>query len=370
MDINLQKTYTGLVCLIFSSLLLAACSGASAPQPGVTGAQPQPQPRAPEKRSLIFSAFLDEALGFDIYRINSDGSGLTSLANNPARDMYPAWSPDGKQVAFCSDRDGKNALYLMNADGSNQQLLSDAIDDCGLPSWDVPAWSPDGKWISISTYPEADFPNGKADVFLINPETAQVTNLTNNPANDSGAVWSPDSWHVLFISDRDGNEEIYRMKNDGNGLTRLTDNPARDGSAGWSPDGKLIVFISNRDGNFEIYMMSSDGSQVNRLTDNPGPELSPAWSPAGDAIAFTTDRDGNIEIYRMHPDGSEQTNLTNSPGNDYWFFWSPDGQSIAFTTCLEDCSGQQSKWNSSVMQSDGSKVVELLQTSASFTWQP
>ena len=170
---KLRRLISYITCLLVLFWLLAGCGGVATPQPIAPGPQLSPQPQVPVLRSIVFSAMLDEVLGFDIYRINSDGSGLTTLANNPARDMYPAWSPDGRLIAFCSDRQGKNELYLMSVNGSDQRRLTDTIDDCGIPSSDVPIWSPDGKWIAILSYPDADFPDGKAHIFLVNPQTGQ-----------------------------------------------------------------------------------------------------------------------------------------------------------------------------------------------------
>lgn len=84
-----------------------------------------------------------------------------------------------------------------------------------------------------------------------------------------------------------------------------------------------IAFVSDRDGNFEVYAMNSDGSSVTRLTNNPATEGEPAWSPDGTKIAFESGRDGNVEIYVMNPDGSGQTRLTNNPADDEDLDWQP-----------------------------------------------
>jgi len=81
------------------------------------------------------------------------------------------------------------------------------------------------------------------------------------------------------VSTRDDNDDIYVMNADGSGQTRLTDNPARDWAATWSPDGRLIAFRSDRDGSWEIYVMNADGSGQTRLTDNPADDWFPTWSP-------------------------------------------------------------------------------------------
>ncbi len=84
----------------------------------------------------------------------------------------------------------------------------------------------------------------------------------------------------------------------------------------WSPDGRKIVFVSERDGNFEVYVMNADGSGQRNLTRHPGHDSAPAWSPDGRKIAFTTKRDGNFEVYVMNADGSGQQNLTRNPAPD------------------------------------------------------
>lgn len=91
--------------------------------------------------------------------------------------------------------------------------------------------------------------------------------------------WSPDGRKIAFVSERDGNSEIYMMNADGSDVTRLTDHSADDWGASWSPDGRKIAFVSDRDGNDEIYMMNADGTNVTRLTNNPGVDKFPVWQP-------------------------------------------------------------------------------------------
>ncbi len=92
-----------------------------------------------------------------------------------------------------------------------------------------------------------------------------------------------------------------------------------------------IAFVSDRDGDPEIYVMNADGTGATRLTNSPGGDYHPAWSPDGRRIAFYSERDGNAEIYAMNADGTEVTRLTNHTANDYDPAWSPDGRSLLFT---------------------------------------
>jgi len=121
---------------------------------------------------------------------------------------------------------------------------------------------------------------------------------------------------IAFESNRDGDQEIFRMGADGTGPVNLTNNGVFDFDAEWSPDASKILFVSERDGNDELYLMNPDGSGQTRLTDEPSAEDGPAWSPDGARIAFETDRDGNAEIYVMDADGSGATNLTNNAAQE------------------------------------------------------
>ncbi|MCM3869222.1 MAG: DUF4214 domain-containing protein [Pyrinomonadaceae bacterium] len=141
---------------------------------------------------------------------------------------------------------------------------------------------------------------------------------------------------IAFVSDRDGNAEIYTMDADGGGQTRLTEEAGEDHSPAWSPDDQRIAFVSTRDGNAEIYVMNADGSGQTRLTNSTAGDLAPAWTRDGLQIGFVSNRDGNDEIYLMNADGSNQSNLTNHPGDDAAFSFSPDGLSMAFSSTRED----------------------------------
>ena len=166
---------------------------------------------------------------------------------------------------------------------------------------------------------------------------------------------------IAFMSDRDGNLEIYVMNADGSGQTNLTNNPADDFLLAWSPDGRRIAFVSDRDGDREIYLMDADGSKQINLTRNPADEVFAVWSPSGERIAFMSDRDGNWEIYVMNADGSNQTRLTNSPAVDMVPSWSPDGNRIVFTSNGRGAPDANGGTNSDlyVINADGSGLVRL-----------
>jgi CubicO group peptidase (beta-lactamase class C family) len=155
--------------------------------------------------------------------------------------------------------------------------------------------------------------------------------LTDFGAVDWFPAWSPDGSRIAFVSNRDGNDEIYSMNADGSDARRLTQTADADESfPAWSPDGSHISFDSNRGGNWDVYVMASDGSDVRRLTNHPGEDWISSWSPDGQRIVFESKRDGNYEIYVMNADGSGQQRLTRNAVQDGDPSWSPDGSRIVF----------------------------------------
>ena len=127
--------------------------------------------------------------------------------------------------------------------------------------------------------------------------------------------WSPDGTKIAFESGIDDvvyNYEIYVMNADGSNQTNLTNNSSQDKYPTWSPDGSKIAFYSMRDGNDEIYVMNADGSNQTRLTNNSDSDKYPLWSPDGSKIAFLKVMYPNWDIYVMNADGSNQTRLTYS----------------------------------------------------------
>jgi len=151
---------------------------------------------------------------------------------------------------------------------------------------------------------------------------------------DSGAsqtdpAWSPDGSRIAYVTDRDGNAELYVMNADGSGARRLTNTIATEASPAWTPDGR-IVFASNASGTgtgtFHIWIMNADGSGARQLTDGPYSDFQPAVSPDGKTIAFASDRDRDYNIYLMDLDGSNQRAFTRAPVPETNPVWSSDGR--------------------------------------------
>ena len=270
---------------------------------------------------IAFSSDRDGNL--EIYTIDTDGTNLVRLTNNPARDTQPAWSPDGRKIAFASDRRNGFSLeiYVMNADGGGLvQLTSDhppAVND------ESPSWSPDGTRIAFASNRGDSY-----DIYVMDADGENPIQLTRGRAKEVNPCWSPDGMKIAFTSS--GNvlkSEIYVMDADGANPVNLTQNPdALNKDPSWSPDGRRIAFESWRMGNHDIYVMNPDGKNVVQLDDHVARDAFPAWSPDGDRIAFTSFRNFMAaEIYVMNVDGSNITQLTQSANQVLvsWAAWRP-----------------------------------------------
>jgi len=225
-----------------------------------------------------------EACNVDVYSVGADGSGLQRLTSHPLVDAsQAAWSPDGRRILFGSNRDGDFEVYVMDVDGSNQ------------------------------------------------------TNLTRDPASDDSASWSPDGTSIAFASDRDGDYEIYVMNADGSEARQLTMNDVEDASPAWSPDGTRIGFTRGEggSGSRDLYLMSPDGSSVARLTSEGDIAWwPPTWSPDGTRIACETGNPRypyNGQIDAIEADGSGRVTVVADPAGDHHPAWGQDGR-IAFTS--------------------------------------
>lgn len=258
--------------------------------------------------------------------VNCGLSSIVKLTQNANLDNHPAYSPDGRKIAFVSTRDHGSSLYVnyeiyvMNADGSNPvRLTNNSVYD------DRPDWSPDSSKVVFSSTRD----NSGGEIYVMNANGSNPVRLTKNSVQAYAPVSSPDGSKIAFTSNTrsGGGGEIYVMDADGSNPRNLTKNGDDyfEAYPAWSPDGTKIAFYSNGRV-YEIHVMDADGS--NRVTlRSTGQVFDLSWSPDGTKIAFVA----RSNIYVMDADGSNLVQLTES--NDIGLFgidWSPDGSKLVF----------------------------------------
>ncbi|HET8976662.1 MAG TPA: hypothetical protein VFN87_00800 [Solirubrobacteraceae bacterium] len=340
----------------------------------------------------------DGSTDFEIYSMRADGTGTRQLTNNtaippstesggsgasaptPIDDRSPAVSPDGKEIAFVSNRpaaDGKTdtEIYVMNIDGTDvRQITNNSAGGGGSGNDYEPAWSPDGRQI---VYRHND--GRMADLYIVDVRTGQETKLVTAydkgpAAYDAQPSWSPDGTKILFRKGMGKYADIWEynlLAGDAATATRMLihDPAVPESSPSWSPDGRQIVFVRGDEGaGAGIWVADANGSGQHEIT-QPQPttdgllysDLAPRWSPDGRRIVFTSTRDGVLkkpetesgtdqsgsggmsggheeeteaplvgayELFVINSDGSDLTRLTQATSSDGPQDVNPDWQTI------------------------------------------
>jgi Tol biopolymer transport system component len=439
---------TGFLVLL-SSLLLVGCHDAPFTPPWTPPEPPPPEEPTPPAEPRI--AFVSNRDGNpEIYTMREDGSEVRRLTDHPARDHSPTWSPDRRLIAFVSDRQGdEQQIYVMRFDGSQVRRLTRLDGPNHSPAWSPdgrrlayvseregnqeiylmdaagdgvvrltqdatndfdPAWSPDGRRIIFASERDAEFLDGRADLYVMNADGSEVTRLTwardpmmgfyfrrRSPAwsrdgsriafvanwtypitspmihvmnaDGSGRAqiqmrplayaaepwWSADGSRIVFTgAPHPAEPHLFAMNPDGSGVTQLSTHPAayQNREAVWSPDGSRLAFVSDRTGTAEIFLMKGDGSGVVRVP-NTQEARAPLWSRDGTRLAFTSERSGNSDVYTIRPDGSGLRNLTDDPAPDRLVCWLST-ERLAFLRQSADM------WTLFLVGSDGSEPTVLL----------
>jgi Tol biopolymer transport system component len=221
----------------------------------------------------------------DIFKMNPDGTGVVKLTDSKALNADAGWSPDGRRIAFESDRadrPGRFEIHVMDADGTNVRRLTT------LPAhamFDLaPRFSPDGRRIVFTRYVKDPGLSALFTVRVDGDGLKRLTPWTNGAAN---AHWAPNGKKLVFeaytFKNRECFGDIYTVDSDGQHLTNITHNRCHKGSSDpvWSPDGKKIMFMLgfNEGGvhSFGLATMNPDGSERHFITSHPEEEHTPDW---------------------------------------------------------------------------------------------
>lgn len=241
----------------------------------------------------------------ELYMMDYDGHNQTRVTFNKIQDYMPAWSADGKKIAYTSYRNNRAGLYILNPfEGEITEVVSKGTNF-------APTFSPDGKKLAFCSTLE----EGNPEIYVATSEGKKINRLTFNKAIDTAPSWSPTSREIAFTSDRGGTPQIYIMDAEGSNVRRISFGGSYHDAPAWSPAGDRIAYVSRVDLIFDIYALNLRTEQVVKLTESNARNETPSWSPGGRHLVFSSNITGTIQLYTIDYDGSNLRRLTSKGEN-------------------------------------------------------
>lgn len=248
----------------------------------------------------------------EVWQMDYDGANPKQITHNGTIALSPHVSPDGTRIAYAGVTKSDGWQILMWSLELGRAVNSPRFKGTNQS----PAWSSDGRMLAFSSSA-----GGHSDMYTIDSAFSNLKRLTNDKGPDVSPSWNPKTnAQIAFVSGRSGLPQIYTMASDGTNVTRVTDQGYAV-SPSWSPNGQFLAFAWIRHygpgapGASDIYLMDIASRQWVQLTHDGGRNDFPSWAPDGRHIVYQSNRTGKTQIYMMLADGTQNKQLTTSGEN-------------------------------------------------------
>ena len=247
---------------------------------------------------------------------DADGEGGQVALNSPEPIISPAWSPDGKQLAYVSFEKQKAVVYTQDASTGARRAIADFRG-----SNSAPAWSPDGQQLAVTLSRE-----GGSQIYLISRNGDNPRRLTTSAAIDTEPVFAPDGNRLYFVSDRGGGPQVYRANLSGGNVERVTFSGSYNVSPTVSPDGRTLAYISRQGSAYRLYTLDLSGSAPPAALTDTNDDERPSFSPNGKLIIYASRAQGRDVLMTTTLDGKIKARLVSSVADVREPVWGPYGR--------------------------------------------
>ena len=261
-------------------------------------------------------AYVTKAGGrYTLWVTDADGEGGQSALASPEPIISPAWSPDGRELAYVSFEARKAVVHVQDVATGKRRVVASFRG-----SNSAPAWSPDGRQLAMTLSRD-----GGSQLFVMNRDGEGLKRLTNSSAIDTEATWSPDGQQIYFVSDRGGSPQIYRMPATGGNAERVSFGGSYNISPALSPDGRSMAYIARDGGGYRVNVMDLASGVARAVSDTKDDE-SPSFAPNGRLVIYATRDAGRDVLMTTTVDGRIKARLVSTQADVREPVWGPYGR--------------------------------------------